>query len=43
MLAAALVSKLPLVNALARKAGHTLACSEDAAALSAGRPARCCR
>ncbi|RAJ57378.1 1-acyl-sn-glycerol-3-phosphate acyltransferase [Streptomyces sp. Amel2xB2] len=33
LLAADLVFMLPVVNALARKAGHTLACSEDAAAL----------
>ncbi|SCK51765.1 lysophospholipid acyltransferase family protein [Streptomyces sp. WMMB 322] len=33
LLAADLVFVLPVVNALARKAGHTLACSQDAAAL----------
>jgi 1-acyl-sn-glycerol-3-phosphate acyltransferase len=35
LLAADLVFMLPVVNALARKAGHTLACSEDASALLA--------
>ncbi|WP_314171329.1 lysophospholipid acyltransferase family protein [Streptomyces winkii] len=35
LLAADLVFMLPVVNALARKAGHTLACSEDAAELLA--------
>ncbi|MFG2723033.1 1-acyl-sn-glycerol-3-phosphate acyltransferase [Streptomyces sp. NPDC048416] len=33
LLAADLVFMLPIVNELARKAGHTLACSEDAQAL----------
>lgn len=33
LLAADLVFMLPVVNALARKAGHTLACAEDAEAL----------
>lgn len=35
LLAADLVFMLPVVNTLARKAGHTLACSEDAEALLA--------
>ena len=35
LLAADLVFMLPVVNALARKAGHTLACAEDAEALLA--------
>jgi 1-acyl-sn-glycerol-3-phosphate acyltransferase len=35
LLAADLVFMLPMVNALARKAGHTLACAEDAEALLA--------